>query len=44
VSGKLSSREALDEMIEFLGKENNKYTKIHFVMVEDIDRISRDVV
>lgn len=43
VSGKFSSRLWLDEMITFLKKENKAYTKIHYVLVDDIDRIIRDV-
>ena len=43
VSGKYSSREGLDSMIEYLHKENKNYTKIDYVLVDDIDRIIRDV-
>ena len=43
VSGKYKSREWLDEMIEFLKKENQNYTKISKVVIDDIDRIIRDV-
>lgn len=43
VSGKYVSREGLDEMIEFLKKENRSYTKISRVIIDDIDRIIRDV-
>jgi len=30
-------------MIDFLTKENKAYTKIQFVIVDDVDRIVRDV-
>ncbi len=43
VSGKYKSREWLDAMIEFLKKENQNYTKISRVVIDDIDRIIRDV-
>jgi hypothetical protein len=38
------SREALDGMIAYLKSENKNYTKISYVITDDIDRISRDVV
>ncbi len=44
VSGKYLSREALDAMILYLKTENKNYTKISYVITDDIDRISRDVV
>lgn len=44
VSGKYLSREALDNMISYLKSENKSYTKIAYVITDDIDRISRDVV
>ena len=43
VSGKYISREGLDAMIEFLREQNKIYTKIHKVIVDDVDRIVRDV-
>ena len=43
ISGKYTSREGLDSMIEYLKKENRNYTKIPFVIIDDIDRIVRDV-
>ena len=43
VSGKFSSREWLDEMIDYL-KKQNQYTKnIDLVLCDDIDRLSRDL-
>lgn len=44
VSGKYTSREALDKMIAYLKSENKNYSKISYVIVDDIDRISRNVV
>lgn len=44
VSGKYMSREALDAMIAYLKTENKNYAKISYVITDDIDRISRDVV
>lgn len=44
VSGKFASRVELDKMIEFLHKQNTPYTKVHFVIIDDMDRIMRDVV
>ena len=44
VSGKFTSRDGLDAMIDFLAKENVNYTKITKVIVDDIDRIVRDVM
>jgi len=41
VSGKYMSRESLDAMIAYLKTENKHYTKISFVIFDDIDRISR---
>jgi len=41
VSGKLMDRKAMNEAIRFLEKENNKYTKIHYFIVTDADRIAR---
>jgi site-specific DNA recombinase len=43
VSWKYISRAWLDSMIEFLKKENKQYTKIDFVVVDDVDRVIRDV-
>lgn len=43
VSGKFVSREGLDAMIEYLKNINSKYTKVPFVIIDDIDRIVRDV-
>lgn len=43
VSGKYSSRLWLDSMIDFLKKENKVYTKVDYVIVDDVDRIIRDV-
>jgi len=37
------TRDWLNEMIEFLKKENAEYTKVHFVVVDDMDRVIRDV-
>jgi hypothetical protein len=37
------NREWLSEMIEFLIEENKVYTKIHFVVIDDMDRLIRDV-
>lgn len=39
----IDERDWLNEMIDFLTKENKDYTKIHFVVVESVDRIIRDV-
>lgn len=44
VSGKHMSREALDVMIAYLKAENKNYTKISFVIIDDMDRLSRDTV
>ena len=41
VSGKYMDRKAMNEAIKFLGKENKKYTKIHYFVVTDADRIAR---
>jgi hypothetical protein len=30
-------------MIEFLKEENKEFTKVHFVIVDDMDRVIRDV-
>lgn len=43
VSWKYESREWLDTMIAYLQEENKNYTKITRVIVDDIDRIIRDV-
>ena len=43
VSGKYVSREGLDTMIEYLKEVNKTYTKVPFVIIDDIDRIIRDV-
>lgn len=34
-------RKAMNEVIKFLEKENKKYTKIHYFVVTDTDRIAR---
>jgi len=44
VSWKYMSREALDSMIAYLKLQNKSYTKINFVIVDDIDRVSRDIL
>ncbi|WP_461376729.1 recombinase family protein [Cloacibacterium normanense] len=41
VSGKYMNRKAMNEAIRFLEKENKKYTKIHYFVVTDADRIAR---
>lgn len=41
VSGRYMDRKAMNEAIKFLGKENKKYTKIHYFVVTDADRIAR---
>lgn len=41
VSGKLMDRKAMNEAIKFLEIENKKYTKIHYFVVTDADRIAR---
>lgn len=41
VSGKLMDRKAMNKAIQFLEKENKKYTKIHYFIVTDADRIAR---
>lgn len=41
VSGKLMNRQVITEAITFLEKENKKYTKIHYFIVTDADRIAR---
>ena len=41
--GEFSSREGLDTMISYLGKVNKKYTAVQHVMIDDIDRVVRDV-
>lgn len=43
ISWKYISRVWLDSMIEFLKKENKQYTKIDYVVVDDVDRVIRDV-
>ena len=43
ISWKYSSRVWLDAMIMYLQKANKKYTQIPFVVIDDIDRIVRDV-
>jgi len=39
----IENRDWLNSMIDFLRKQNKDYTKIHFVIVDDVDRIIRDV-
>lgn len=34
-------RKAMNEVIKFLEIENKKYTKIHYFVVTDADRIAR---
>lgn len=41
VSGKLMNRKAMNQAVRFLEKENKKYTKIHYFVVTDADRIAR---
>lgn len=41
VSGKLMDRKAMSEAMAFLKQENKKYTKIHYFIVTDADRIAR---
>ena len=41
VSWKNMDRKAMNEAIRFLEKENKKYTKIHYFVVTDADRIAR---
>ena len=41
VSGKLMDRKAMNEAIDFLEKENKKFTQIHYFVVTDADRIAR---
>lgn len=41
VSGKLMDRKAMNHAVKFLEKENKKYTKIHYFVVTDADRIAR---
>lgn len=41
VSGKLMDRKAMNDAIKYLEKENKKYTKIHYFVVTDADRIAR---
>ena len=43
ISWKYTSREGLDAMIDFLSQANTKFTDIQYVLVDDIDRIIRDV-
>ena len=43
VSGKLKSRPDLDRMIQYLEEKNKKFTTIDLVLVDDFDRIIRDV-
>ena len=43
VSGKYASRQGLDAMIEYLKQANKDYTKISKVIVDDFDRLIRDV-
>ena len=35
------NRKAMNEAIRFLEKENKKYTKIHYFVITDADRIAR---
>ena len=35
------NRKAMNEAIRFLEKENKKYTKIHYFVVTDANRIAR---
>lgn len=41
VSWKQMDRKAMNEAIRFLEKENKKFTKIHYFVVTDADRIAR---
>jgi DNA invertase Pin-like site-specific DNA recombinase len=41
VSGKFMDRKSMNDAIRFLEKENNRYTKIHYFVVTDADRIAR---
>lgn len=41
VSGSTMDRKAMNEAIKFLETENKKYTKIHYFVVTDADRIAR---
>lgn len=41
VSGKLMDRKAMNEATRYLEKENKKFTKIHYFVVTDADRIAR---
>lgn len=43
VSGWFTSREGIDDAIAFLAKHNSPYTKVHYIIVDDMDRIVRDV-
>ncbi len=44
ISGRTDKRNGLQEMLNFLRKENKKYTKVNYIIVDDIDRIARDVI
>lgn len=41
VSGKFMDRKAMNESINYLEKENKKFTNIHYFIVTDADRIAR---
>lgn len=41
VSGKYMDRKAIGEAMKYLEKENKKFTKIHYFVVTDADRIAR---
>ena len=41
VSGKYMDRKAMNEAISYMKVENKKYTKIHYFVVTDADRIAR---
>ena len=43
ISGKYTSREGLEEMLLELNKWNKLFVKIQYVLVDDIDRLMRDV-
>ncbi len=43
VSGKISDRKWLNELIEYLSYANKNETSIKFIVVYDLDRISRDL-
>ena len=38
----IEDRKGLSQMIEFLAEKNKVYTTIHFVLIDDMDRIIRD--